>query len=237
MSLQKSYFKFTTPAFYEIIKTMPDSIFNQLYIKDFKQNEILLKKHQKIDYAYLLFQGTTQVISEFSDGQIYKFTRNTAPTFIGTHALMAEHRYASVTVKADTYIKSLVFPVDLFYEWIKSDVNACYWVAKEIAINMYPVSANYGRHLFSSTITIFLDVLLQEYRRAGAGDRTRIRKTREELSYLSGVSIRSINRHIQLLKDQGLIEIAYGKIEITREQFIRLKQFIKDEINQIEMHS
>lgn len=60
------------------------------------------------------------------------------------------------------------------------------------------------------------------------GSAVTVALTREALSYNLGLSIRTINRLIQNLKDQNAVTVRNGKIRILPEQIEQLYSFLSD---------
>ena len=222
------YFQENYPDTYEIIRGATPVIMKEMELVDFQQNQHLLIKHQIIDPIYLIYDGVVSISNEFPDGKVYKFTKNYATDFIGSHAILANHKEAAVTVTADTNVKSIAIPTKVFLKWIKSDANSCFFVAQQIANHMYPISFDYGKHLFSSTFFIFVDYLLREIDELPRDHTYIVKKTREQLSDQSGISIRSINRNITKLKELDFIKIKKGKITISADVLPKLRKLLHE---------
>lgn len=64
-----------------------------------------------------------------------------------------------------------------------------------------------------------------ENKKRSNSDTIKITRTQTELSDRIGFNVRSIQRNIAALEKEGLISIESGKITISKEQFLRLKQY------------
>lgn len=226
--IQLKHFEAYYPTIYEIIKNLPQEIAMYFHFKEFQDGEVILKKDSEIHSVFLIYSGLAQVINEFPDGRIYKFTKNKSPTLIGSHALLANQKLASVTVIAINNVKCIAIPSSLLNKWLKKDNVFCYWVATEIATNMYSIGRNYGKHLYSNTLIIFIDTILFIANETHPKELLKISLSRDELSHISGVSVRSINRHISRLVHLGFINLLRGKILIYPEQLMLIQQFSED---------
>ena len=56
-------------------------------------------------------------------------------------------------------------------------------------------------------------------------NKLKINKTQSDLSDRIGFNVRSVQRNIAALEKDGLISIENGKITISSEQFLRLKEY------------
>lgn len=231
MIINLEYFETFHMEHFSLIKNIPKEVLRKVYLKEFKDGQVLLKKNSEIHDAYFVYSGQTEIMNEFINGKTYKFTKNRAPTLIGSHALFANKTIASVSVLALGPVKTIAIPRDVLLVWLKNDNSFCFWAANEMARNMYPISSNYGRHLLYNTVFIFTEILFDLIKEMLPNQVIEIRQSRDELSDLSGISVRSINRHITKLKSLGLIDIKKGKIVITTTQYRSLETFLEE--NQI----
>ncbi len=55
--------------------------------------------------------------------------------------------------------------------------------------------------------------------------KVKINETREMISDFIGISIRSVNSTMEVLKSENLITVSHGKILVDKEQYERLKEY------------
>ncbi len=208
-----------------LLKGMPSHIFNQMYLKRFSKNDIILKKGQVIRDVYIQVVGTTNVYNEFASGHIYVFASSDPVDFVAGVAPLAGEKHASVTVTAAEDSVFLGMHREYFIEWLRIDNYASFFLLQKYAQRQYPNSSQRGRNYFISSNQkvaeyIYLKVLESE------DEKTKISKTREVLADEIGISVRSVNRNIKILNLEGLISIEKGKIFVSTEQMNLLSDYI-----------
>ncbi len=72
---------------------------------------------------------------------------------------------------------------------------------------------------------VYLTQYIEE--RKPEGEVKVISRTRQELYEETGISIKTLNRTIQKMKAEGAVGIYKGKISLTREQYQRMKGYLK----------
>ena len=105
--------------------------------------------------------------------------------------------------------------------WIERDIHFLRLLAKEVAFKLYRSSYNRGAKLFYSPAYLFLDYLVKNARKDGIEQKGifTLRYTREEIREELGMTVKTINRTIAKLKEQGQIGVRAGKVTLSLEQY------------------
>lgn len=95
---------------------------------------------------------------------------------------------------------------------------------------------NEREYMFMNCKERLVDYLIKSYenRELESTGVYRFVKTQSELSDRIGYNVRSVQRNVAALEKNRLITIRRGKITISQEQFLRLKQFA-EELNKKEV--
>ena len=135
----------------------------------------------------------------------------------------------SFTIETITESIIMYIPRKDFEEWIKKDIHFLTLVSQKVALKLYRSSSNRGAKLFYPPHFLLLDYLLQfaQKEKIQKDQTIIIKKTREELYEEIGVSVKTINRTIPKLKEDGVISIVKGKISMSYEQYKLAKKMIK----------
>ena len=100
--------------------------------------------------------------------------------------------------------------------WIAQDIHLLRLVAHKIAYKLYRSSYNRGARLFYPPTFLFLDYMLKFASTHNIEKKGEVilRKTRE-----LGMTVKTINRTITKLKEDGLIDTRKGKVVMSLEQY------------------
>lgn len=174
--------------------------------------------------------GKAYVQSEFLDGNIYQFS------YLGKGAIISDIEVLSGTyINAATLIAAedtlvLKIPLKMFAEELKTNLDFLYHVATSVATKLYRSSYDRGTNLFKKGIYKVVLYLIRSYEMDEQEEETvKIKKTRPEISSEIGISIKTLNRSIEQLREEQKISVERGKITISEEQFQALIELAEKE--------
>lgn len=143
-------------------------------------------------------------------------------------------RQTSVTIETITESIIMYISRENFEEWIKKDIHFLYLVSQKVALKLYRSSSNRGAKLFYPPTFLLLDYLIQYAQREEIkkGETLILKQTREELYEEVSISVKTLNRTIGKLKQDGVISIIKGKIAISYDQYKLARKMVKYYVKQ-----
>lgn len=217
------------PELEEYIRYMPEELKSRYTIRTFPPGYIIHQKHYPLDYFGIVCTGEHRVINEFENGNVFMIEKNEPIDFIGEVTILAGQEKTSVTI--ETLTECIVFMISRkdFEDWISKDIHFLRLVSQKVALKLYRSSYNRGARLFYPPNFLLLDYLLKYAKNAGiAPDSTVIiKKTRNDLYEELGITVKTLNRTIQKLKEDGMISIEKGKISMSYEQYQKAQKEIR----------
>ena len=111
--------------------------------------------------------------------------------------------------------------------WIRHDENALFLRMKNIMATLTSERIVDREYIFMNCKERLVDYLVKSYEngQTDSQGRHRVMKTQADLADRIGYNVRSIQRAIASLENEERISNANGKITLTKEQFLRLKQY------------
>ena len=210
------------------LRFMPEELKLRYTIKTYPPGTIIHQKDEVLTYFGIVCKGYHRVINEFENGNVFMIERNDPIDFVGEVTILAEKEKTSVTIETLTECTVLYFSRKDF-EWrISQDIHFLRLVSHKVAYKLYRSSYNRGRRLFyppQHLLMVYLTQYIEE--RKPEGEVKVISRTRQELYEETGISIKTLNRTIQKMKAEGAVGIYKGKISLTREQYQRMKEYLK----------
>jgi CRP/FNR family cyclic AMP-dependent transcriptional regulator len=111
---------------------------------------------------------------------------------------------------------------DTFLNWMKMDNDFAVAVARLLAAKMYPTSNEAGRVKFQPSQERF-----EEYLAKRLGDIETdlfiLHTSRQQIADDIGTSVKTVNRCVTKMRDDGELALLHGKITLNREQQSRLR--------------
>lgn len=217
------------PKLKDYLKNMPKELKNKFVVKVHPPGTIIHDQNTELNVFGIVASGEHRVINLFDNGNIFMIEKNEPIDFIGEVTILAGMPKTSVTIETITESIIMYIPRKDFEEWIKKDIHFLTLVSQKVALKLYRSSSNRGAKLFYPPHFLLLDYLLQfaQKEKIQKDQTIIIKKTREELYEEIGVSVKTINRTIPKLKEDGVISIVKGKISMSYEQYKLAKKMIK----------
>lgn len=205
----------------EYISKIPEYIKAKCKLVEYKKANVITIKGNNIEKIYISLQGEMEVKNEFENGFIYNFAQVKSLAYIGVMEIMANKDSYSSTLQCITNCIMIEIKSKDFIKWINKDQNLTLSVLKFVSSSMYKQSLNKGEVLAYPAIYTLISYLINTYENNNK-ETLQFQKSREEIGSLLGFSIRTINRNLKVLKEEGLITVNRKTILISKEQYNKL---------------
>lgn len=216
------------PNLEEYIRYMPEELKHRYTIRIIPPGMIIHQKHTILNYFGIVCKGEHRIINEFENGTVFMIEENKPIDFIGEVTILADQKESSVTIETLTECTILYFSRKDFEQWIASDIHFLRLVSQKIAYKLYRSSYNRGAGLFYPPSFLLLDYLIKYIRGKEIPEKgLLLPKTRQQLYEELGITVKTINRTIKRLKEDGLISIQRGKITMNKAQYERALKEIR----------
>jgi len=212
----------------KLFMKIPDILLEKAVPITFKKNSIVISKGEKTEYAYFIVSGKLYVQAEFLDGSVYQFSQLQEGSIISDLEVLSGEFINAATLIASEDSLTLRIPIKLFVTELENNHGFLQYVATVMAKKMYRSSYERGNNLFKFGLDRVATYLIKNYEKDNIkGNYAKITKTREVMASEIGISIRTVNRAVQKLKQESYVSIRYGKIVISEEQYKKLLQLIE----------
>ena len=212
------------PALKEYTKNMPEDIRSRCTVRTHAAGSIIHQKNMELGYFGIVAQGENRVINEFENGNVYMIESNKAIDFIGEVTILAGMPRTSVTIEAVT--KNVVAYISRkdAERWLSEDINILRLTSRHTAFKLYRSSYNNGAKLFYPPSYLLLDYMVRYGRQNGMDSAhppkaITVGRTRQMLQEEIGVNVKTLNRTIRQLKEEGFFDLCKGKLTFSKEQY------------------
>ena len=206
---------------------IPENIRQHTTKRTFQPGDVVVRKGEKADHVYLLTAGKLRVSNEFESGQRYTFASLEVPDLMGDLEVLAGQEHFAATNEAITECQMLSMSAETFMQWMRTDNDFAVAVAQLLASKMYPTSNEAGRVKFQPSQERF-----EEYLAKRLGDIETdlfiLHTSRQQIADDIGTSVKTVNRCVTRMRDEGGLSLLHGKITLNREQQERLREILQD---------
>lgn len=214
----------------ELMRGIPQEILARCQIKRVGPGVEILRKHEQMKAVYILCQGECDVLTAFKGGQMYVFGKaglKKGVQLIGEQEVLAEIDESQATVRTVTDCRFVLLTQADFWAWIQQDSHAAIILLKHLAKRLNAATREAGIQLYYPNIYQLKKYLIKRYETAGA-KHLRIKAKRQQIADELGISLRSVERGVRELKDQGLIRIVKGKIEMDQSEYEKIRNALDE---------
>lgn len=200
-------------------------------LMDVAKGATLIEAGEKCNQIYIILSGKVSGIEWPMKGRPYYFKDYGPGDFFGEIEFFADLSNYRISVVTITPCRVLLIPSAIYIEWLKNDIEALYSRMKVNMRRLISQTADARKYLFIEARERLMMHLIRKYEQAQPVSHTlEIRQSRDQLSEEIGFSIKTLNRNIKKLRDDNLIQLEKGKMIITKEGYLQMKQHIGDYI-------
>lgn len=211
------------PDLNKILSNVPERLIDHMTVKTLPLGVTLIKKDEEVVNVYILCKGKLGIINQFTSGDIYFFAEQSAISFSGEVEAISGNNFYACQNKTLTECTFIVINKEVFKEIFETNIEFSNYLAKTIALKIYPRSYSSGHNIIYPLMYNFIVYLLNHASKNNKESNIIVNETRQVIADRLGVNVRSINRKVKEMKEMGLINVSKGKIIISKEQLNKLK--------------
>lgn len=210
----------------EYFKNAPDWLYDSLQIVTYKSNHAFIEQGSKVQSISILVKGIVKGTDYPILGAMYDFMWFDPIKSFGCMEYFSQSPIFNATLVTATPCTMLVLPMAVYTKWIEQDINAMYMDASTTTNQLLYEIRRERVYIFmqgTDRLTYFLLLYYKQFEKRGT---CQIALTRQEMSDCTGLSIRTVNRGITTLIEQGCLLKAGTSLIIHKEQYDMLQQVI-----------
>lgn len=183
------------------------------------KGEPVLQRDEVVKYVYLVRRGRINIFSIGENGQENKVVTVSRGGLVGEMEAITDMVRYTYSARAFEDSELLRVPAEAFVRWARSDISVCWDLTRVLAGKLQEASVQSSQYTSSDAMQRLVVQLLQ----LGSG---RIPYTRQELAEACSVSLRTVNRCVKKLREEGKVSLSRGKIEISQSQLAALEVYM-----------
>ena len=216
--------------FLNLFRDISDETQDQIVHTEVKKGQYILKAGAPADTVYFLFKGRVSGESYTNRGRTYSFMDFSQMWVLGDFELFYDCEEYVISIRAEQDCSLMILPRQLYQNWMRGDANALYLRTQNI-LSVLTFERRFDRESLQKSSKERLAMILVWFYEIGTKDRFGnyiVQYTQTELADKTGVNLRSVQRSIASLRDDGLVSLKSGKMIINHEQYTKLKQYTEE---------
>ena len=227
MELQNNLPKEQSEALNKLLSNAPRWVLESTQIVKKEKNTIFIEENTPADTVYILVDGTVRAIDYRIRGVVYDYMWFHAIKVFGSMEIFFEIPLYMTTLKTVTDCTMLVMSRASFDRWIWDDKNALRMEIARIGDYLLEENRNERVILFLQGADRIIYLLTKSYEAENPKDEYIVNISRQELAERSGFSIKTVNRSVQKLQQDGFIGRRGRRIVISRAQYDSMINYLE----------
>ena len=216
--------------FLNLFRNTSDETLDQIVHTEVKKGQYILKAGAPADTVYFLLKGRVTGEAYTNRGRTYSFMDFSQMWVLGDYELFYDCEEYNISIRAEQDCSLMILPRQHYQNWVRSDANALYLRLQNM-LSVLTFERRIDRESLQKSSKERLAMILVRFYETGSKDRFGtyiVQYTQTELADKTGVNLRSVQRSIASLRDDGLVSLKSGKMIINSEQYIKLKQYTEE---------
>lgn len=183
----------------KIIEDAPNCVKKHFIYKEYPEGNIIINSSEENDSLYILLSGSAEVYKQNFEGAIVSLYIYNDFSFFGELEILNDNVF-KYDIIAKKHCKILVISKNIFYEWIKTDVNFTLFLFEQLSLKLSNSSENVTKLALLTVKDRTLFSIFNHYKLDKLDQLTKQILVTEVSS-----SIRSVNRAINECIKEGFI--------------------------------
>ncbi len=197
-----------------------------------EKNSIFIEENAEVDNVYILVDGIVRAIDYRICGIVYDYMWFYSVKVFGAMEILLKMKKYKTTLKTVTECTMIVISKSTFEKWMLNDINALHMEIESMGSYLLEQARKERVFLFLQGIDRIIYLFTQIYEQASEKNRCVLNLTRVELSERSGLSVKTINRSVKKMEEDGYISRSGNKIIISNKQYLVMKKYLAPIVDQ-----
>lgn len=204
--------------------------FDNCNVVTIKEDTKFVTAEENIDTIWILLLGQVKVLEEYVSGDEYIFTRFDALEVFGEMEGLAGIQKFRASLITETDCVFVTVPLSIYLTLLKKNNEILYKRTQSILNYVLKEGRNNRIYLKLSAEDRVKLYLKQHYDLENVDGKSIFKITRQQIANETRYSVKTINRVIKKLRDQGLLEVSGQKLVMTENQYICLLKSLEENL-------
>nr|WP_317450403.1 Crp/Fnr family transcriptional regulator [uncultured Sellimonas sp.] len=209
------------------IEALPEELIAKGTRVEYKPNSVMVSKGEFPANIYFILEGNVAGVREYSNGNVYSYFRlDEKNGSIGLLEILAKQEEYIATIVTVTEVKALRIDSAVVYRAIMEDIGFLRKCSNMLSDDLYKRSGNDGVFYYLAGIDRVRYFLTNYYNdhpeRKNEKGQMIVQAEYQEIANTIGMSIRTVGRNLQRLRETDEIRSERKKIVIGQKQYENL---------------
>ncbi|WP_243144538.1 Crp/Fnr family transcriptional regulator [Defluviitalea raffinosedens] len=210
----------------QYLKNAPMWLLESFQIVHMGKDHVFIREKTEVDMVYILVEGIVKAIDYRIFGIVYNYMWFYPVKTFGSMEILLELQNYMTTLKTVTPCTMLAVLKDKFATWMRNDINTLLLESKSMGSYLLEQSRKERLFLFFQGVDRVILLFIHLYEKMAQNNKCILKLTRQDIADQSGLSIKTINRAVKKLEEEGYISREGNKILILESQYKKMQEYI-----------
>jgi len=203
----------------------PEEVIHAMQYVRIPRGQAILQAGMNCEYVWVIINGEMSVTDIQMLGNVYSFAESSGTNIIGDYEPFAGLSEFQNSIYAVTACEAFKMPTAAYMRWMRQDSKALFMRAQIFAQNLAKEISNERKYLLLNARDRMVLYLTQAYGKWEGQGECILQKTQAQLAQRIGMNVRTVQRSIQKLEEEGFISCRGSKICVSQKQYERLREY------------
>lgn len=204
----------------------PKWLIDSFQVVKLEKDYTFIRENEPVTSIYLVIKGVVRAADYRIYGIVYDFMRVNELEAMGGMELVLDLPTYRATIQTVTPCIVIKIPKDSYERWLNTDIKALKREAKTVGRYLMETDRKSRAYLFLQGSDRLALYLLDLYKKNARDGRYLFSGTRAEMSEMTGLCVRTVNRSIKKFYENGWITKEGNKFSINDKQYDQINEVI-----------
>lgn len=205
-------------------------LFDEMEFVSIDKDRTFICEGEPVNHAFIFVSGSVRAIDYRIMNIEYNYMSFHPVTMFGSMELLNNMDVYQTTLVAETSCNMICIPANIFMQWMKSDGDALLLEAGSIIAYLLEQARTDRIFLFAQGMERVALLMVKEYERNMERESCTINFSRKEWSNRTGLSMKTVDRTIQAMAEEHLVEKTRGGLRFGFSQYQKMKAYLSEKI-------
>lgn len=210
----------------EYFSSAPVWLMDSFQIVKMDKGVTFVTENAPVDMVYIVGEGMIKGLDYRIFGIKFDFMHFGGIYAMGGMEVVMDLERYQTTLQTVTPCVMITIPKAQFSKWLQNDIKALKQEAKAVGSYLLEESRRNRALLFLQGSDRLSMLLIDKYQREAQTGSLRITETRQELAEESGLCVKTINRSVKKLEEDGLLTRTGNHITMNQNQYRKMNELV-----------
>ena len=207
-----------------------EEIRNHMFVMEAEEGKNFIKAGDKCRNIFVILKGRAKGIDMQIQEKIYIFKEFGPGRILGEFECLSGIPEYSITIRAVTPCTFWVIPSAMYLRWMRRDGNAMFLRTQKLLYELTYQTRDDRKYLLLNSYDRLILYFMERYEKTAEKERAAIADSRDEIASAIGTCVKTVNRNVRKLQEQGRLTLKGGRIFISEVQYHVMKAYTQEKL-------